>query len=66
MKCFVAAMFHIRKDIIPHAWMLGVVHLQDVNDHPIDHLCLAIDLGGKAMDLVSLVSNNDHNLDQMY
>ena len=45
MKSCVVAMLHIRKVVISCAWMFGVIHLKDVHDHLIDHLCLAIDLG---------------------
>jgi hypothetical protein len=44
--------------------MLRVVHVQDVHNHLIDDLCLAIGLGWKEVDLVSLVSNSDQRLDQ--
>ena len=42
MNSLVVVVLHIRKVVIPHAWMFGVVHPQDVHDHPIDHLYLAI------------------------
>ena len=45
MNKSIVVVLHIRKVVIPHAWMFGVVHLQDVHDHPIDHICLAIGLG---------------------
>ena len=45
MKSSVVTVFHIRKVAIPCTWMFGVVHLQYVHDHPIDHLFLAISLG---------------------
>jgi hypothetical protein len=37
---------------------------KNVYDHPVDDLCLAISLGVKVVDLVSLVSNIDQRLDQ--
>jgi hypothetical protein len=45
MEGFIVAMFNIRKDLIPCTWILGVVHVQDMHDHPIDELCLSISLG---------------------
>ena len=42
MKRSIVDVFHVRKDVILGAWMFGVVHPQDVHDHPIDHLYLAI------------------------
>ena len=41
----VVVVLHIRKVVIPCAWMFGVVHSYDVHDHLIDHLCLTISLG---------------------
>jgi hypothetical protein len=37
-------MLDIRKDLIPCAWMLGVVHAQDMDDHPIENLYMSIGL----------------------
>ena len=45
MKSIVVVVLHIRKVVIPCMWMFGVVLSQDVQDHLIDHLCLAISLG---------------------
>ena len=45
VNSLVVVVFHIRKNSIPCAWIFGVVHPQDVNDHPIDHLYLAISFG---------------------
>ena len=45
-------------------WVLRIVHAQNVYDHPIDDLCLAISLGMESYELVSLVSNIDQRLDQ--
>jgi hypothetical protein len=45
MNRLVVVVFHIRKVVIPCAWMFRVVHPQDVHDHPIEHLYLAISLG---------------------
>lgn len=44
--------------------MLRVVHAQDVHNHLVHHLYLAIDLGGNVMELLRFVSNNDERLDQ--
>lgn len=41
----VVAMLNIQKALIPCAWMLGVVHVQDMPDHPVDYLCLPVGLG---------------------
>ena len=41
---YVVVVLHIRKVVIPCVWMFGVLHLQDVHDHPIDHLYLTIGL----------------------
>ena len=35
----------IREALILCVWMLCIVHLQNVYDHPVDDLCLAISLG---------------------
>jgi len=32
----------IRKDLIPCAWILGVVHEKDMYNHPIEYLCISI------------------------
>jgi hypothetical protein len=45
MEGSVVAVFNIRKDLKPCAWMLGVVHAQGMHNHPIDTLCLSINLG---------------------
>ena len=54
---FVVAMLHIRKVVIPCAWMFGVVHPQDVHDHHIDHLCLPIRLGMEGSGFSRLVTH---------
>ena len=38
--------------------------MQNVYNHHVDNLCLAISLGMEAVDFVSLVSSIDHRLDQ--
>jgi hypothetical protein len=42
MECSAVAMFDIRKDLIPCAWMLGVVYAQEMHDHPLDDPYLSI------------------------
>jgi hypothetical protein len=38
-------MLNIGDNIIPCAWIFGVVHAQDMHDHSVDELLLAINLG---------------------
>ena len=45
MESPVIAVLDIREDLIPCAWILWVVHVQNVYDHTVDKLCLAIGLG---------------------
>ena len=45
MNGSIVTVLHIRKTIIPCVRMLRVVHLQNVHDHPIYYLYLAIGLG---------------------
>ena len=45
MNSSIVVVLKIRKVVVPCAWMFGVVHPQYLNDHPIDHLYLAISLG---------------------
>ena len=42
MKGFVLVMLNIRKDLIASAWMFGVVHSQDMQNHPIYYVFLDI------------------------
>jgi hypothetical protein len=44
MESLVVAMLNIMKTLIPCTRMLRVIHAQDVHDHSIDDLCLAINL----------------------
>jgi hypothetical protein len=60
----VVVVLNIGKTLIPGVGVLGIVHAQDVHDHPVDDLGLAICLGWKEVDLVSLVSSSDQRLDQ--
>jgi hypothetical protein len=41
----IVAMLNIRKDLIPCAWMFGVVHSQDMHNHHVDYLYFSISLG---------------------
>jgi hypothetical protein len=41
----VVAVLNIGKNIIPGVGVLGIVHAQDVHDHLVDDLNLAIHLG---------------------
>ena len=44
MESLVVAMLNIGKTLIPCTQMLRFIHVQDVHNHPIDDLCLAIGL----------------------
>ena len=44
MESHVVVVFNIGKTLIPCMWMLRVIHAQDVHNHLIDDLCLAINL----------------------
>jgi hypothetical protein len=41
---YVVAMLNIRKDFIPCMFIFGIIHPRDINNHPIDYLCLSISL----------------------
>jgi hypothetical protein len=45
MKGSIVAMLDIGKTLIPCVGVLGIVHVHDMYDHPIDDLSLAIYLG---------------------
>jgi hypothetical protein len=45
MQGSVVAMVDIGKTLIPCGGVVGIVHMQDMYDHPIDDLSLAICLG---------------------
>lgn len=45
MESSVLVMMDIGEALIPYVWMLRVVYAQDVHDHAIEYLCLAIILG---------------------
>jgi hypothetical protein len=38
----VVTMLNIGKNLIPCVWMIGIVHVQDMKDHPVDDLGLYI------------------------
>jgi hypothetical protein len=59
----IISMFNILKNIILGAGVLIIVDAHDVHDNPLDDLSLAIPLGCKEVDLVSLVSNSEQRLD---
>jgi len=40
----VVAMLNIRKNLITCAWMFGIVHPQDMDNHHVDYLCFSISL----------------------
>jgi hypothetical protein len=42
MESPIVTMLNIGETLIPYMWMLRVVHAQDVHNHLIDNLCLAI------------------------
>jgi hypothetical protein len=44
MERYDVAILNIWETLIPCVWMLGVVQVKHMNDHPIDNLCLAISL----------------------
>ena len=54
MKSLVVAVLNIGEALVPCVWMLLVVHAQNVYDHPIDDLCLAISLGMESCGLSEL------------
>ena len=41
----IIAVLNIGEALIPCVWMLSIVHVQTMYNHPIDNLCLAISLG---------------------
>jgi hypothetical protein len=57
-------MLDIGKTLIPCARVLGIIHVKDMHNHSIYDLDLAICMGWKAVDLVSLVSSSDQRLDR--
>jgi hypothetical protein len=44
MEGSVVVVLDIRKALIPPMWILGFLHAQDMHHHPIDDLCLSINL----------------------
>jgi hypothetical protein len=45
MESPVVNVLDIWETLVPCTWMLIIVHVWDVHNHPIDDLCLAISLG---------------------
>ena len=45
MESSVVDVLNIGKTLIPCMWILRVVNAQDVHNHSIDDLCLAVSLG---------------------
>ena len=45
MKSPIVTVLDIGETLIPSTWMLRIVHVQDVHNHSIDDLGLAISLG---------------------
>jgi hypothetical protein len=45
MEIHVVTMLEIWNTLITCTWMLRILHVQDVHNHLIDNLCLAISLG---------------------
>jgi hypothetical protein len=50
MKGYVVTVLNIGENLIPCAWMFGVVHVQDMHDHSVDELYMAISLGDVGCD----------------
>jgi hypothetical protein len=55
MYGFIVTLLNIGKTLIPCVWMLGIVHAQDMHDHPVDDLGLAIHLEVEGHGLGELV-----------
>ena len=64
MESPIVTMLDIWETLVLCTGILRIVHAQDVHNHLIDDLYLDIDLGWKAVDLVSLVSKRDQRLNQ--
>jgi hypothetical protein len=60
----IVVVMNIGKNIIPCSRVIRIVHVHNMHNHPVEDLVLAICLGWKEVDLVSLVSNSDQRLDQ--
>ena len=50
----IITMLYIGEALIPCAWMLWIVHVQNVYNHPVDNLYLAISLGMESYGLGDL------------
>jgi hypothetical protein len=46
MESLIVTVLNIGETLIPCTWMLRVVHVQDVHNHPIDDLCLGVESNG--------------------
>jgi hypothetical protein len=54
MEIPVVTILNIGETFIPCMWMFRVVHAQDVHNHMIDDLCLAVILGVKSSEFSEL------------
>jgi hypothetical protein len=54
MYASIVAVLNIGKNIIPCVGMLGIVHVEDMHDHQVDALGLAILLGVEVNELGEL------------
>ena len=54
MESLVVVVLYIGETLISCVWVFRVVHAQDVHDHPVEDLCLAINLGVEGRGLSDL------------
>jgi hypothetical protein len=47
MESPIVIVLNIGENLVPCTWILRIVHVQDVHNHPINDLCLDISLGVK-------------------
>jgi hypothetical protein len=47
MESPVVTMLDIWETLVPCTWILRIIHVQDVHNHMIDDLCLAISFGAE-------------------
>jgi hypothetical protein len=64
MESPVVTVLDIWETLIPCTWMLRIVHVQDVHNHLIDDLCLAISLGVESSGFCELGVQQRQRLDQ--
>jgi hypothetical protein len=64
MYGYVAIVVNIRKTLIPCAWVLGILNAQNMHEHPIHNLGLAICLGVEDGGFGELVSSRDQRLNK--